>query len=95
MEYHDYLFANHGGENQGAFSQGNLKAIATELGLDGDEFNECMDTGKYAQFVLQQTQWAQSLGVQSTPTMVVNGYPVIGAQSFDYFDNLFASILDR
>ena len=52
-----------------------------------------MDTEKYAQIVLNQTRWAQSLGVQSTPTMVVNGYPVIGAQDLSVFENLFNTIL--
>lgn len=52
-----------------------------------------MDTEKYAQIVLNQTRWAQNIGVQSTPTMVVNGYPVIGAQGMDVFENLFNSIL--
>ena len=54
-----------------------------------------MDSQKYAEVVQEETSWAQSVGVQSTPTMVVNGFPVIGAQSFEVFENLFSTLLNE
>ena len=93
-EYHDYLFANQNGENRGAFNKDNLKAFAAELGLDEEAFNTCMDTQKYAQVVLTETQWAQSVGVQSTPTVVINGVPVIGAQAFNVYENVIETVLN-
>ena len=93
-EYHDYLFNHQNGENRGAFNKDNLKGFAVEVGLDEDSFNQCMDDQRYAQTVLGETQWAQSVGVQSTPTVVINGVPVIGAQAFSVYENVFDTLLN-
>jgi protein-disulfide isomerase len=53
--------------------------------LDQDEFNQCLDSGKYTEIVQQETRMAQQLGIQSTPTFIINGTPVIGAQPFENF----------
>lgn len=92
-EYHDLLFERHGGENEGAFAKENLKAFADDLGLDGAAFAECLDSGKYADLVQQETEAAQSLGVSSTPTFVVNGAPVMGAEPFEVFAELIEAEL--
>ena len=84
-EYHDRLFDSQSGENQGAFSKDNLKQFAADLGLDTQAFDECLDSGKYAATVEDETQSAQSLGVRSTPSFLINGRPVVGAQSFEVF----------
>ncbi len=87
-EYHDYLFTHQNGENQGAFSSENLKKFAMELELDTQSFNECLDSGKYKDTVEQQSQYAKQLGVQSTPSFLVNGTPLVGAQPFEAFSQL-------
>jgi protein-disulfide isomerase len=92
-EYHDFLFDSQSGENQGAFNKDNLKAFAVPLGLDAQAFNECLDSGKYAEIVQQETAWAQSLGVQSTPTFVLNGQPIVGAQPFEVFQQAIDALL--
>ena len=84
-EYHDQLFDSQSGENQGAFSKDNLKQFAADLGLDTQDFDACLDSGKYASTVEGETQTVQSLGVRSTPTFLVNGRPVVGAQPFEVF----------
>jgi protein-disulfide isomerase len=93
-EYHDYLFSHQNGENQGSFSKDNLKGFAATLGLDTTAFNTCLDSGKYTQFVQDQTNLARQLGVQSTPTFAVNGQGVTGAQTFDTFQKLIEGILN-
>lgn len=85
--YHDRLFEAQSGENRGAFSKENLKQIAAELGLEQEAFDECLDSGKYASVVQAETQQARSLGVQSTPSFLINGRPLIGAQSFEVFES--------
>jgi protein-disulfide isomerase len=92
-EYHDYLFSHQNGENQGAFSKDNLKGFAEDMGLETEAFNTCLDSGKYTQFVADQTDIARQLGVQSTPTFAVNGQPVVGAQSFDSFKQTIDTLL--
>lgn len=83
--YHDKIFYSQTGENQGAFSKENLKKFAADLGLDTETFNECLDSGKHTITVQSETNAARSLGVQSTPSFLINGRPVIGAQPFEVF----------
>ncbi len=87
-EYHDKLFASQSGENQGAFAKDKLKKFAADLNLDTTKFNACLDSGKFTQVIKDETQMAGSLGVQSTPTFLVNTTPVQGAQPFDTFSKL-------
>ncbi len=84
-EYHDLLFVRHGGENQGAFNKANLKKFAADLKLNTTAFNTCLDSGKYTSVVAAETLSLQSLGVQSTPTFLVNDRPVSGALPFEMF----------
>ena len=94
-EYHDLLFDNQAGENRGAFSKDNLKQFAADLGLDTEAFNECLDSGKYASLVQSETATARQIGVQSTPTFLINGQPVIGAQPFEAFQQVIESEINR
>jgi len=75
-EYHDAIFVNQKGENQGAFSQDNLKKFAADLKLDTAQFNQCLDSGKYTAKVKQSSDAAGQLGVSSTPTVFLNGLPI-------------------
>ena len=92
--YHDLLFERQAGENQGAFSKENLKALAAELELDTAAFNDCLDSGRYASLIAEDRAWVQSLGVQSTPSFLINGQPLVGAQPFDAFQRIIEEALD-
>lgn len=91
-EYHDYLFANHNGENQGAFSNTNLKAFAKALNLDTAAFDACLDSGQHREQVQQDASFAQQLGVRSTPTFLVNGEPLLGAQPLSAFEEIINAL---
>lgn len=75
-DYHDVLFANQEGENRGAFLSENLKRFAEALALDGMAFDSCLDSGKYASKVTDDTDEARQQGVNATPTILVNGKEV-------------------
>ena len=92
-DYYDYLFSHQNGENQGAFSQDNLKAFAAELDLKTDAFNECLDSGRYTTLVQNMTDIARQLGVQSTPTFAINGQGVVGAKDFTEFATIIDGLL--
>jgi protein-disulfide isomerase len=94
-EYHDLLFDSQSGENRGAFNKDNLKEMASDLGLDSETFNQCLDSGKYTDLVQQQNSFARQIGVRSTPTFLVNGQPVIGAQSFETFQQVIDSLMEE
>jgi protein-disulfide isomerase len=84
-EYHDMLFANQSGENQGAFNNDRLKKFAADLKLDTAKFNACVDSGKYSATVESDTAFMQSVGVTSTPAFLINGQAMMGAQPIEQF----------
>ncbi len=90
-EYHDKLFASQAGENKGAFARDKLKQFAADLQLNTTRFNQCLDSGKYATLVQQDTQTANQWGVQSTPAFLVNSQTLSGAQPFTTFQQLIES----
>jgi len=73
-QYHDILF-----ENQDTLNKENLKLYAKEIGLNEEQFNNCLDTEKYKQEVEKDIKDAKDLGVQGTPTFFINGKKVLGA----------------
>jgi protein-disulfide isomerase len=74
--YHDRLYAAQNGENRGTFSAEHLKQFATTVALDQGVFNGCLESHKYVSRVQQETQAGVQLGVNSTPTLFVNGQRV-------------------
>ncbi len=82
-EYHDLLY-----ENQGALDVASLKGYAARLGLDTAEFNASLDSGRMAARVQQDIADAKALGITGTPTFVVGGQLLVGAQSFSAFSEL-------
>ena len=92
-EYHDILYSSQSGENQGAFNKGNLKRFAKDLGLDTNVFNECLDSGKYTELIQEESSTASSIGVRSTPTFLINGQAVVGAQPYEIFQQTIDSLL--
>lgn len=71
--FHDTLYANQHGENQGAFSDERLRAVATKLGLDTTAFNTCLDDSATADAVAASTAGGRDQGVNATPWLTVNG----------------------
>jgi protein-disulfide isomerase len=72
-EMHNILYANWNGENQGAFSDRRLQAMAESLGLDMDAFNTCFDANKYEAEIQADFDLGEEMGVTGTPTVFVNG----------------------
>lgn len=87
-EYHDKIF-----ENQASLSISSLKQWAAELGLDSNDFNKCLDSGKYADEVTKDLRDATSSGGQGTPYFIVGEIPVSGAQPFSAFQQAIDSQL--
>jgi protein-disulfide isomerase len=89
-DYHDALFMAQGAENSGTFSDAKLKEIASSLGLDAQTFGACLDSGQHKNSVAAEKAEGESLGVNSTPTIFVNGKQV--ADWRDY--NAFAAMIE-
>jgi protein-disulfide isomerase len=77
--YHDMIFYNQAGENEGAFARDRLIEMARNVeGLDVDQFTTCIDGDEYEDDVQALYQSTIDAGVQSTPTFDVNGQRVSG-----------------
>ncbi len=84
-EYRDILYKRQVPEhNAGKFSEENLKGMAKELKLDLSKFNDCFDSGKYSKEITSAREFAESYGINSTPTFIINGQIIKGARQ--YFD---------
>jgi protein-disulfide isomerase len=75
---HDLLFQNQGNLNP-ENAKGEINGFAKQVGLNTDEFDKCIDSPEAAQRVQKDSAEARSIGVSSTPTFVVNGMIVPGA----------------
>src|SRR5262249_41191093 len=73
--YHDLLF-----ENQDEYGPEGFHEFAKSLGLNVDQFGQCLDTGKYRPQVKADFQEALKLGAVGTPYFFVNGVPISGAR---------------
>ncbi|MBD3263142.1 thioredoxin domain-containing protein, partial [Candidatus Woesearchaeota archaeon] len=85
-EYHDKIF-----ENQISISQNYLQKWAGELGLDTEQFNDCLTSGKYSDKVNKDKNDGIAAGVSGTPTFFVNGKKIVGAQPFSVFQQAIES----
>jgi protein-disulfide isomerase len=75
-EMHSILYANWNGENQGAFNDRRLQAMAESLGLDMDAFNSCFNANTYEAEIQADLDLGEQWGVSGTPTIFVNGQRV-------------------
>src|SRR6185295_517597 len=65
-EMHDAMFAH-----QDALGVDQLKAKAAELGLNAEQFNSCLDSGKTAATVQADMKEGSAAGVNGTPAMFI------------------------
>lgn len=72
-ELHDLMFTD-----QEHIGVKDLKEKARRLGMDGNKFNTCMDTGKYTEQVQRDMAEGSKAGVTGTPAVFVNGIEVPG-----------------
>lgn len=86
--YHDRLF-----EEQPRFEREHLVAYAVELGLDRAGFERCLDGRMFASGVDEDILQGRALGVTGTPTFLINGRPVVGAQPVEHFRSVIDDAL--
>ena len=94
-EYHATLYNNQGGINEGWANTDALKQFADDVGLDADEFTDCLDSNKHAERVSYNKQVGASQGVEGTPVFVIvdsegNTERIDGPQS----SAIFAEVID-
>jgi len=81
--FHDKLFSMEQGLSTEAYTQ-----YASDLGLNLDDFNACLESGRFKEEVRADFDFAANLGVRSTPTFFINGIAIVGAQPFEVFQQV-------
>ena len=97
-EYHTILYTfQDGPPDSGWADRDRLNSFAFTLGMDIDEFNECMDSKKYLKRVKSNYNEAVRNGVQSTPTFIIISEVSVeqfaGAQPYSVFAATIESML--
>jgi len=99
-QYHDKIFQNQKNWERLAAEDvaKELKAYAQELGLNTNQFNDCLNSGKYMDEVNKDFQDAVSYGLTGTPAFFIgnekDGYiKVTGAQPYSVFQNVLDQML--
>lgn len=88
--YHDRLYAERVTPNRGTFTRARLLSDASAIGLDVAAFTTCLDEGRHRAAVEADTAEAVRLGMTGTPTFLIGGRRIVGAQRFE----IFAEALD-
>ncbi len=99
-QYHDKIFQNQKNWErlaaEGVVNE--LKAYAVQLGLVTNQFNDCLNSGKYLDEVNKDLRDGNSYGVTGTPAFFIgneeSGYiKITGAQPYSVFQNVLDQML--
>lgn len=82
--YHDAIFADQT-STRSTLDDNRLTELAGQVGADTTAFKECLNSGRYTAPVTQQSLSVQALGFRGTPSFLINGVAMTGAQPYEIF----------
>lgn len=101
FKFHDQIFTKTTSNGTGlALDQ--LPIIAASIGLNVSQFQQCLDSGKYKDYVDKDITYAEKVGANGTPTWFVgkstadgniDGQIIVGAQPFSAFQPTIDNLL--
>lgn len=87
LTYQSAMYANFPAEkNSGVWSNERIIDIARSVGITSSSFADCVNNGKFAGWVERVAEAGQKAGVNSTPTVLVDGKEI--NRETDYFNAL-------
>ena len=90
-DYHNTLFNNWAGERTGWITDNLLLEFAEQNNMDVEDFTECVNNQKYKQRVIENQNFAKSVGISATPSFLIFNdeklIRIIGAQPIEKFDD--------
>lgn len=93
---HNRIFEGQLGQEWGAGGRADFEVFlgyADTLDLDQTAIQSCVESNRYSGQIQGDVQSALDEGFRSTPSFLINGRPLIGAQPFDAFERAFERIL--
>ncbi|WP_145949553.1 thioredoxin domain-containing protein [Paenibacillus sp. Y412MC10] len=97
-KYYEGIFKNQKDEKEVWATTDALISIAKEAGvhLDFSDMKRSIDTQEFEDVVVADLNFARSLGINSTPTFVVNGYAIkAGGLSYDQIKDFINSAIKK
>ncbi len=85
-EYHDMLYAQQPAWEGSASPSDIFATYAMSLGLNKDQFMQCLDTRTYQNKIMDDAQEGKRVDIQATPTFFINNIKVEGIMSNDQWD---------
>lgn len=90
-------------KNQNKIDTDSLASYAHSLGLNDEQYRECMADNKYLADITADSKYAQSLGISGTPSFVVGaqrngtvqGVLIVGAQPSGVFEDAIEKVLAK
>jgi len=97
-EYHETLYNFQEAIDNGWASKDRLVSFAFNLDMNLDEFNDCMDSSKYAKRVKANYDESQRFGAEATPTFLIispdgNIKKITSAQPYSVFSQVIEPML--
>lgn len=84
-EYHEALYPGGEQRSPGDLTQEALLATAATLGLDTEQFTIDMDAPATHDLIHQFAKTGRDLGITGTPSFILGGRPLVGAQPTEVF----------
>jgi protein-disulfide isomerase len=69
--------------------------FATDLGLDGESFRLCLESGQFVEQIEADLKAGQEAGVRGTPSFLVNGQLLVGAYPYETFQQMIEAELEK
>ncbi len=76
------------GEAADVFGVDKLSVLVEKIDLGNDQFKDCLKTNKFNEAIRSDLSLSERDGATGTPTFIVGGQKVVGAQPFGIFDKL-------
>jgi hypothetical protein len=86
-DYHNRLFS------EDFFTESDFNSFAADMGINVKEFDNCLKNRKYDPKIVEETNKAKSLRINSVPTYVINDQIFSGYRSFKFFKKILDSEL--
>jgi len=94
-EYHDKLFTVQTEWSGSPTAEDNFKQYSKELGLDQDKLANCVASEASKIVVDSELEEGIKAGVNGTPTLFVNGTPLVGAVPYNDLSSAVESALSK
>jgi protein-disulfide isomerase len=91
-QFHDMVFWNQGRENKGDHDAAFIASMATGAEVDMTSWQACIARSDMRTAVGTATQAALAAGINSTPTLVINGQVSVGVPSYTKLADLIRQL---